>query len=100
MRRPIHMSISRLLAIGRMTQHDLWTQAEDWTALQGRDALLVLGDREKLEALGQDFQAIEPAGADPRLEVIYSGRELRSFYLYWGRGFSGRPAWLARQDAK
>ena len=79
----------------RMTQHDVWCDAQCWNELRGRSALVVVEKSEHRLELAKRFATLEKPELkglnDYSVSVVYSSSVLRNFEFLWGRGFSGLP---------
>ncbi|MCB0323608.1 MAG: hypothetical protein KDD69_08540, partial [Bdellovibrionales bacterium] len=72
----------------RMTQHDIWTSAEDWQSLRGKTALVVFSDPALFENARPLFASLTLAVPEP-LAVTLNGDTIRTFYFAWGTAFEG-----------
>ncbi len=75
----------------RMTQYDVWTQAEDWRALTGKKALLVITSEEARRRLPGYFERVEEVEGSP-FSVMLSGDVIRSYAIFRGYSYRGKPA--------
>lgn len=70
----------------RMNQYDVWG---GWERLKGRNALVVLKSKDKMELMRPHFASLEPVGAQPVLQVEYGGTLLREFFMFYGQSYDG-----------